>query len=328
MSINVRVKNNTRGNGYDSFNGFNTLHGVSEINECGTFGGITGVDTLGRGNWYGQSLGAGLLGLQNGTCGSTMLNGMHGDLSLLGSRAGLNLGMLGGMNQYGIGESAFMSNLSKEQVFITSLAGINAQLAQAARQIGMIDAGLISELAQIAFVSKALAIRILEVAIANIAVARTLVRVAAIDVQLASSIAMTALMNIDVAVARLQSLGLVVDSMGYAGITGLGSVNGVRANVQDKGNAWVIEADMAGLNLADVDITVDGRVLVIEAAANAASAGTFGNGMTWSRRFMLGTDIKVDDISARTVNGVLSIVLPKLVADCTTSAVRNVCVAA
>lgn len=86
------------------------------------------------------------------------------------------------------------------------------------------------------------------------------------------------------------------------------------ANLYEIENGWVIEADLPGVSREDLSIEVDQGVLTLQAGAHTGQAGRlfhqeFGP-VTYLRRFRIGDRVDTDGISAKLVNGVLTLHLP------------------
>jgi HSP20 family protein len=88
-----------------------------------------------------------------------------------------------------------------------------------------------------------------------------------------------------------------------------------RADIQKQADHFIIRLDLAGVDPAQVDISVEGRALVVKGQRSAAQ-----NDAQWlrrelvdgdfERRFNLGEQINVDGIEASGQFGVLTIKLP------------------
>jgi HSP20 family protein len=96
-------------------------------------------------------------------------------------------------------------------------------------------------------------------------------------------------------------------------------------NVRETDAAFLIEAELPGLDAADVDISASGAEVVLKGCRPDATAGTrTGNGeqqVTWhrrergtgvfERRLTLPTAIDAGGVEAALVNGVLTVTCPK-----------------
>ena len=104
-------------------------------------------------------------------------------------------------------------------------------------------------------------------------------------------------------------------------------------NISESDDCITVEAELPGLDAADVDIAVNGEELVLKGArpethlpAEAGSAPGAGNGerrasVTWhrrergtgsfERRLMLPTGVDAGRVEAKVVDGVLTITCPK-----------------
>jgi len=91
-----------------------------------------------------------------------------------------------------------------------------------------------------------------------------------------------------------------------------------RINVQDKGNEYVVSADMPGMNKDNLDVTIEGNVVIIKAASNIEKKKKDENYLLQERRvysfqrsFELPEDIKSDGVNGEMKDGVLHLWLPK-----------------
>lgn len=69
--------------------------------------------------------------------------------------------------------------------------------------------------------------------------------------------------------------------------------------------AYLLTVDLPGVSEADIDLTVEGRVLTLRAGGGEDSA------TRWYRRFNLPRAIAVEDISAQHAAGVLQLRIPR-----------------
>jgi HSP20 family protein len=89
-------------------------------------------------------------------------------------------------------------------------------------------------------------------------------------------------------------------------------------DVKETKDAYLIQADLPGLNESDVDVTVTGRALTISGKRHAehderdhryyAMERSYG---TFSRTFSLPDGANLDDVSATLKHGVLTLHVPK-----------------
>ncbi|MET0291153.1 MAG: Hsp20/alpha crystallin family protein [Steroidobacteraceae bacterium] len=89
-------------------------------------------------------------------------------------------------------------------------------------------------------------------------------------------------------------------------------------DVREEADRFVVQADLPGVELADIEITADKGVLTLRGERKAEkrekSEGyerverVTGN---FSRRFALPENVQSDDIKARFTNGVLEVTIPK-----------------
>ncbi len=92
-----------------------------------------------------------------------------------------------------------------------------------------------------------------------------------------------------------------------------------RVNIRETEGQIVIEADMPGVSESGIDISLEKRILTIEGLPEKIE--TEGYGRIYSefrygifrRSFSIQADVDNDNISASVKNGVLTIVLPKIV---------------
>ena len=95
------------------------------------------------------------------------------------------------------------------------------------------------------------------------------------------------------------------------------SFAGFRADVLDKGNQYVLEAELPGFNKEDIHIDIDGDYLTVSAEHNAEKKEEQKDYIrqerhygSYSRSFNI-SDIRADKISASYKNGILTLSLPK-----------------
>ena len=109
-----------------------------------------------------------------------------------------------------------------------------------------------------------------------------------------------------------------LDNMEREMMSGFGDVSQFRCDIQDKGNEYLLEAELPGFQKEDISIQLDGDDLVISACHNSEVEDKkeknyvrrerkFGS---YSRRFNL-TGIDTAGITAAYNNGVLELTLPK-----------------
>jgi HSP20 family molecular chaperone IbpA len=228
-------------------------------------------------------------------------------------------------------------NINSVHMLVGRIAATDPALCQVVSQIAAIDPGFITMLATLPGNCPWTASKMLQVACVDLDLARKIVMLAAVNQTEAIAIAQIAMMNPVVATRRLAALGLgyntqPLNATGFNVDHPVGS--GVRTeatlagatmpiDVYDDGKAWVIEADLPGVSIDDVDITAANGRLIIEAIAarsNMRSSrvstlqGEIRTDCNLRREFAIGLDVETTEISARIVNGVLSIVLPKKLA--------------
>ena len=98
---------------------------------------------------------------------------------------------------------------------------------------------------------------------------------------------------------------------------------GVRVDVKEEGNRYLVEADLPGLKKDDIKIEIDGAVVSISAEYKAESPQKDGERLVYSERrtgavarsFELPAEIDRDAASAKYEDGVLKLTLPKKIAE-------------
>ncbi|MCH2132461.1 MAG: Hsp20/alpha crystallin family protein [Phycisphaerales bacterium] len=123
-----------------------------------------------------------------------------------------------------------------------------------------------------------------------------------------------------------------------AAITGQPVIAHLPIDVLDDGSQYLLVADLPGVKIDDLELTVENGILVIKGVAQST---TFVPGLSvttpvatisrekaavkiYQRAFAIGRDITVEDITASITNGVLTISLPKVNAITgTPSRIRN-----
>ena len=83
-----------------------------------------------------------------------------------------------------------------------------------------------------------------------------------------------------------------------------------RVEVQEEAGRYVLRADLPGVAPQDTQITVEQGVLTLEAQRPAAHPQ--GTATRFQRRFALPEDADAEQISARSVHGVLEVTIAKL----------------
>ncbi len=94
---------------------------------------------------------------------------------------------------------------------------------------------------------------------------------------------------------------------------------GIRTDIQDKGDSYLLESDLPGFNKEDITIDINGDVMTVRAERRSEndekdekknyirSERYYGS---YSRTFDV-SQVKTDEISAKYDNGVLRLNLPK-----------------
>lgn len=94
----------------------------------------------------------------------------------------------------------------------------------------------------------------------------------------------------------------------------------MRIDVSEKDNAYLVKADLPGVNKDDIQIRIDGNLVQIEAQVKneKETKGEGGKVLrseryygSVSRAFTLGQDVDQDKTQARYADGVLTLELPK-----------------
>ena len=97
------------------------------------------------------------------------------------------------------------------------------------------------------------------------------------------------------------------------------AMTAIRTDIQDKGDRYLLEADLPGFKKEDIQIDLDNDTLTIQAQRHTESQEKDEDGCyvrcerssgSFTRSFDI-SDIKADDIRARYENGVLMLELPK-----------------
>ncbi len=329
MSIKVQVKDN-RGctsTFTDRLNGSFVADGCTTDFATGTANCGIGVAPINatNGNWnaaYGQPMTLGLTG---------QLAGQYAPFAKpFGPAIQGGLPMSAGFNSM---------NISLVHTFIGRLAAMDPALGQLAWQIAAVDPMFVSTLATLPGSCPWTASKMLQVASLDLELARKIVKLAIVNPREAVTIAQIALVNPVEATRRLATLGTSLNAqplntlgLGFNAaqsmVPGLAAetsfaVGTMPIDVYDDGKAWVIEADLPGVSIDDVDITAaNGRLIIEAVVARSNKRPSYVSTLhcesrtprVLRREFAIGIDVETTEISARIVNGVLSIVLPKKLA--------------
>ena len=94
---------------------------------------------------------------------------------------------------------------------------------------------------------------------------------------------------------------------------------GFRVDVREDANAYLVHADLPGVNKDQIQVDIDGNQVTIRAEAKAQTEQKDGQRVLraerfvgqFARTFVLGSELDEDKSSARYENGVLEVVLPK-----------------
>ena len=102
---------------------------------------------------------------------------------------------------------------------------------------------------------------------------------------------------------------------------GLPSVSQIKIDVSEKDNTFYVNAEIPGVAKEDIDLSISGDVVSISAEIAQHDEQKEGNKIlrseryfgSVSRSFQLPEKVKVDEAEASYENGVLKLVLPKLI---------------
>lgn len=90
------------------------------------------------------------------------------------------------------------------------------------------------------------------------------------------------------------------------------------ADIQDKGNQFIIHADIPGVDAKNIHINMENNILTLKGERESEKKEEKKNYLrverskgTFVRRFVLPETVNIDKISASSKNGVLEITLPK-----------------
>ncbi|MEY2626077.1 MAG: hypothetical protein RL412_1852 [Pseudomonadota bacterium] len=84
-----------------------------------------------------------------------------------------------------------------------------------------------------------------------------------------------------------------------------------RVEVREEAGRYLLRADLPGVAPADIDVTTEEGVLSIKALRRTDADNT-ESAATYQRRFALPEDADADQVTARSVHGVLEISINKL----------------
>lgn len=115
------------------------------------------------------------------------------------------------------------------------------------------------------------------------------------------------------------SLFNYLDNMEKNLFAGFGDVSHFRCDIQDKGDSYLMEAELPGFQKEDIAVDVNGDTMVITARHNSETGDKDEKGNyvrrerkfgSYSRSFDV-TGIDADNIKASYNNGILELTLPK-----------------
>ncbi len=214
------------------------------------------------------------------------------------------------------------------QLVVNRIAAIDPSLGQIATQLAAIDPVFVATLGKIAGGCTWTAATLVKIAGIDLHLAKSLANLAMTNPHQALAIASVAMINPMLARQQLAGSGWNTATptlgAGTAPMTSMAAAGvQIPVDIYDDGSAYVIEADVPGVSLDDVDLSVANGTLVIEALASRYAGGRTGlptivrekvGPRVLRREFTIGSDVEATDISARIVNGLLTIELPKKVA--------------
>lgn len=90
-------------------------------------------------------------------------------------------------------------------------------------------------------------------------------------------------------------------------------------DITDEGSQFLLRADIPGIDLADIDVSMDGNVLSVSGVRHAQERSTDAGAQRlerptgrFLRRFTLPEAADAEHITAKSRNGVLEVAIPKL----------------
>jgi len=209
------------------------------------------------------------------------------------------------------------------QNVINRIALVDPILAQTTQRLATIDPIFVANLASVAGGCAWTAAQIAKLATVDRIAARTALQIAIADPHRALSMIANQLGDPTIMAGRANlnnfaGFGIAGNDFPYANAVE------VPVAIADNGGEYVLEADLPGVSMDDIELTATNGVLEIEAITKRSFSATQANGSRfrqqvggiWRRSFSLGSDIEVNEISARIVNGVLTVVLPKKLGVC------------
>ena len=119
------------------------------------------------------------------------------------------------------------------------------------------------------------------------------------------------------------ALNGLINSFLRAPVSGPQSVRAIAFEVTEQGDTYVVDADVPGFRKEDIEVAIDGARVTISAEAKAARNTVEGERVLYSERgagratrsFELGAEIDQARANARYVDGVLTLTLPKKIAE-------------
>lgn len=90
-----------------------------------------------------------------------------------------------------------------------------------------------------------------------------------------------------------------------------GSSEWPKFEVEDSEDETILTADVPGMTIDDLEVTVAGQVLTIHGERKVKHGRLAGRSLTFERRFSVGDTYDLDDVRAHVQDGVLTLALPK-----------------
>jgi HSP20 family protein len=103
----------------------------------------------------------------------------------------------------------------------------------------------------------------------------------------------------------------IFDELDRAMHSTAGSSEWPKFEVEDSEDETILTADVPGMTVDDLEVTVAGQVLTIHGERKVKHGRHAGRSYTFERRFSVGDTYDLDDIRAHVQDGVLTLALPK-----------------